>query len=139
MSVSLLDGKRRTRFTMETNVVLKHDHPLVGLRHMQPSAWNGVGIVRKWQAPCLDEYSKMKAERIGRRSSSQRMPDGERGIIMAVQYAFHNLTPLAQVTLDKCGHVEARSLTTSTQVKVKRCCPRKQAKMRVQRARACVA
>lgn len=124
---------------METNIVLKHDLPLVSLQHMQASAWDGVEIVRKWQAPCLDEYSRMKAERIGRRSSSQRAPDGERGMIMAVQYAFHSLTPLAQVTLDNCGHVEARPLTTNTQVKVKRCCPRKQAKMRVQRARARVA
>jgi hypothetical protein len=92
---------------METNVVLKHDLPLVSLQHMQASAWDGVEIVRKWQAPCLDENSKMKAERIGRTSSSQQTPDDERCMIMDSQYAFHNLTPPAQVTLDNRGHVKA--------------------------------
>lgn len=124
---------------METNIVMKHDLPVVGLRHMQPSAWNGVKIVRKWQAPCLDENSKTKAERTGRASSSRQTPDDERCIIVSGQYASHNLTPLAQVTLDIRGHVKARALTTNSHVRAKRCCPGLQAKMRVQRARAHVA
>ena len=45
---------------MQTVFVLKHDHLPVDLRHKQPSAWAGVGIARKWQAPCLDEKPEVK-------------------------------------------------------------------------------
>lgn len=67
MSISSLDEKRSMKYSPHNdynlNVVLKHDRRLVGLRHMRPSAWNGVTIAMKWQVPCLDEKSKTQAGR----------------------------------------------------------------------------
>lgn len=56
--------EKERRLTMETVFFLKHDHPLsvlVDLWHMQSSALTGVGIVAKWETPCLDEKSRSRA------------------------------------------------------------------------------